>query len=301
MVSDAGCKMGRRGGGELAAFKHFDFDGFWGGAFREQAVIGWRIQFPFGEADVPAWLVWEVGESQLVAAREFVFDADPQIAGHPWLFEVETFASSPADEFPAGDGGGSDVHEQLGGEVTGEQFSDGRAEAELFVHAVGEFFNRAGGQRHEGVMIQEGMHHAELTAVERNFPGVGAGLLDGEELVGSFNGDGEWTLFQFDAEAAVGIDGMLGGHADGFRLTEGFLNREGEGAGGGFDFGVGGGGGRGQSEEQCEKFLSHEWMRHGMRRFRDCVHEKCGFCVWWWLTGWAGAGLDFGWSGINSG
>ena len=140
-------------------------------------------------------------------------------------------------------------------------------------------------------MIQLGMHHAEFATVERNFPGVGAGLLDGEELVGSFDGDGEWSLFQFDAEAAVGIDGMLGGHADGFRLTEGFLNREGEGAGGGFDFGVGGGGGRGQSEEECEKFLSHEWMRHGMRSFRDCVHEKCDFCVWWWLAGWAGSGL----------
>ena len=251
MVGEAGCKMSWRivGWGSLAAFEHFDFDGVWGGAFREQAVIGWRIQFPFGEADVPAWLVWEVGESELVAAREFVFDADPQIAGHPWLFEVETFASSPADEFTAGDGGGSDVHEELGGEVTGEQFSDGRTEAELFVHAVGELFNGVGGQRHEGVMFKLGMHHAEFSTVERNFPGIGAGLLDGEELIRSFDGDGEWSLLQFEAEAAVGIDGMLGGHADGFRLTEGFLNREGEGASGGFDFGAGGGGGRGQGEE----------------------------------------------------
>jgi hypothetical protein len=38
-----------------------------------------------------------------------------------------------------------------------------------------------------------------------------------------------------------------------------------------------------------------------MRRFRDCVHEKCDFCVGRRLVDRVGVGLDFGWSGINSG
>jgi hypothetical protein len=42
-------------------------------------------------------------------------------------------------------------------------------------------------------------------------------------------------------------------------------------------------------------------MRHGMRRFGDCVHGKSVFCVWWRMVGRAGVAFDFGWSDINSG
>ena len=167
-------------------------------------------------------------------------------------------AARPADALRFEEAGGSDVEEELGGEVGGEEFGQGGAEAEAGVEALGELFHGGGGKGFEGVLVEVGGHEAEEFSVEGQFAGLLAGWLEGIEAVGAVEGDVDGAAFEGWADAWGRVEEVLGADAEGLGLADFGGDGGGELPGSGLDVGgrgVGesGGGAEGEGGEQEEE------------------------------------------------